>query len=169
MKKDFFSDKNRFGSYLKISSSNWDENAQALSPEVINQLKPVAPYTKDVDGRRVGVVIIPLNDSAGKRIGALALFDDLSINYKITSSLKITVWLLALFGAVFISGLLLVVVKGGILRPVAELSVAFDSLANGDNQTHPINMADYRGAVKSLAVSYQKLADSVEHSKYTGS
>lgn len=168
MKKEVFSDKNRFGSFLKISSTNWDETAQAVTPEVISNIKPVTPFTADVDGKHIGVAIIPLNNISGKRIGTMALFDDLSINHKITSSLKITVWLMALFGAVILSGLLLVVVKGGILRPVADLSVALDSLASGKASEVQINPADYRGAVESLAISYQKLADSIENSKNIG-
>ena len=158
MKKEFFSSNNRFGSYIKLTSTNWDLISHLINPQDLRSSKVIEPFTKNFDGNHYGAVAIPLLDSTGTKLGELLLFTDLSGIQKAAKSLSIYIWLLCLTGAVLISGALFVVIKGGILRPLAKLSQGYGDLAS--NSTSPpldLDLHDYPEPVKSLAKSYQTL------------
>jgi methyl-accepting chemotaxis protein len=156
--KDIFSSNNRFGSYVKLTSTNWDLISNLVTPGELHSSKPIEPYTKDYDDSHYGVVVIPLLNPAGTKLGALVMFSDLSINQKAARKLSIYVWLLSLVGAVLISGALYTVIKGGILRPLAQLSTRFSALAkDGPESQIPVDLHDYPGPVKPLAQSYLDL------------
>ena len=156
--KEVFSSNNRFGSYVKLTSTNWGLISNLVTPNDIQSSKPIEPFTKDFDSDHYGAVVIPLLDPAGTKIGALVMFSDLSIDQKATKKLSIYVWLLSLVGATLISGALYCVIKGGILRPLAQLSSRFSALtkeSSGDQPT--IDLHDYPGPIKPLAQSYLDL------------
>jgi len=152
-----FSVKNRFGNYIKTDSTNWDLLSQIIDPGEINSHHEMKPFVRDFDGNHYGLVVIPLKNAAGTKVGSMVLINDLNINRDTTRNLCVLVSLFSLFGAVLISSILVVVMKGGILRPVAELSDHFERLADDPKQSKPINPDDFRGTVKSLADSYTKL------------
>jgi hypothetical protein len=157
--KEVFSSNNRFGSFVKLTSTNWDLISNLIAPEELNSSKPIEPFTKDHDEGHYGAVVIPLLDSAGTKLGTLVMFSDLSVNQKAAKKLSIYVWLLSLVGAVLISGALYTVIKGGILRPIAQLSAKFSAFAKDANGQHSIDLHDYPGPVKSLAQSYLELTE----------
>lgn len=156
--REVFSDKNRFGIFVKLTSTNWDLISNLIESSSINSSKPIEPFTKDFEGNHYGVVVIPLLNPAGTHLGQLVLFNDLNINQAVAKKLCVLVWMFSLFGAVLISGVFLVVVKGGILKPLAKLSENMDLLATGQ-KPDPIDLHDYQGPVQSIARSYQELAD----------
>ena len=152
-----FSEKNRYGNYIKTNSTNWEEISEIIKPDEINSRKEVAPFTRDLDGKHHGIVVITLKNVAGAKMGSLVLLNDLSVNQHVTYTLCILVCLISLFGAVLISGILVVVIKGGILSPLADLSKNFRNLADDPQKSKSLNPANFRGAVQSLADSYRKL------------
>jgi methyl-accepting chemotaxis protein len=156
--KDVFSSNNRFGSFVKLNSTNWDLISNLITPKDLQSSRPIEPFTKDYDDNHYGVVVIPLLNPAGTKLGALVMFSDLNINQKAAQKLCIYVWLLSLVGAVLISGGLYTVIKGGILRPVAQLSARFSAYANDKQEDlPPIDLHDFPGPVKPLAQSYLDL------------
>jgi methyl-accepting chemotaxis protein len=152
-----FSVKNRFGNYIKTDSTNWDFVSQIIQVDEINARQEIKPFSRDFEDNHYGIATITLKNIAGAKMGTMVLINDLNIDRQSTRTLCILVCLFSLFGAVLISGLLVTIVKGGILTPLADLSHHFQNLVQDPKNSKTIDPVNFEGAMNSLANSYTKL------------
>jgi hypothetical protein len=76
---------------------------------------------QSADGRPYGVVLVPIRNFAGDPMGFVAVAKDFSASRAAAGRSLVLQALLALFVIVALSGVILIVVRGLLLEPLAEL------------------------------------------------
>lgn len=124
---------NRVGEFLKFSSTN-----AALVRSLVNGTDlarvngdPVQ-YSRTVSGAAYGVILVSLRNALGESLGVIASVRDFSATRSAAGRGLITQLGLALLALVLLSGVVLVVIRGFLLRPLAALSARFDRLEEAD-------------------------------------
>lgn len=164
MKTDIFSDQNRVGPYVKFYSTHPDL-MRGLVTDADVGITEDSHYMRDGGGVPHGVLLQPVYNYAKKQIGVVAL----AANFSQTRSAdgQAVAWqsLLGVLSAVLLIGVILVVVRGMLLRPMAVLSAHTAALANGDlSQESPPTEA-WCDEMQELSANCVRLAKRAELSK----
>ena len=127
---DFLTEENRRGKYIKFHSTNW-----ALMKELVGEGDLSGPaeaqYTRSALDVPYGVVLLTLFNNAGDPIGKVAMARDFSSSRAAAGRSLVWQGLLALSAIVLLAGIILIVVRGLLLRPLEMLSQQFVKLAEG--------------------------------------
>lgn len=155
---DVYSEKNRVGRYIKFQSTNWElmrklvSDAELSAPGIENE-----PYTREAQDTPYGVVVLPLRNPAGDALGMIVTAKDFSPSRSAMGQSMIWLFMYSLFAFVLLAGVVIVVVRGAIVRPLASLNQRFKSLADG-NRDEPIeNPGEYYSEIGTLAQQYERL------------
>jgi len=109
--------------------------------------------------------MLPLRDPAGEPLGLLAVAKDFSASR--AASGRSLVWqsLLALFSIVTLAVVMLVVIRGFLLRPMQMITERFAALARGD-RSQPIEQPEALcQEMQDLAATYERIRASDEEEK----
>lgn len=155
MDTSVFDDANRVGSHVKFYSTNWELTRQLVSTADLTAVEAPVRYTREAAGVPYGVLLYPVRNVAGDPLGVIAVARDFSATRAATGRSRVWQALIALFGIVLLWGLVLVVVRGLLLRPAAMLAERFGELAQGD-RSKPI------AGREALPAELQALADAHE-------
>jgi HAMP domain-containing protein len=79
-----------------------------------------------------GVVLMPLRNTQGKALGMVVITKDFSSSRAAQNRSIVWQILMAVFAIVFMSGLIMIVIRGAFLRPLQALTRNFSHLADGD-------------------------------------
>jgi methyl-accepting chemotaxis protein len=153
---EILGERNRVGKYLKFHSTNWDL-MKPLATEADLAGGSEAEYQRQSQGVPYGVVLVPLRNAAGEALGMIAVAKDFSQTR--SGARRSLVWqgLFALFAIVLLSGVVLVVLRGLLLRPLAAINERFARLEDGE-PGEPIEDADrLPDELQELARSYDRL------------
>ena len=127
---DVLTEQNRRGKYTKVHSTNW-----ALMKELVSEGDLSGPaeaqYVRSAQDVPYGVVLLTLFNHAGNPIGKVAMARDFSSSRAAAGRSLVWQGLLALTGIVVLAGVILIVVRGLLLRPLEMLSRHFVNLAEG--------------------------------------
>ncbi|MGA7393091.1 MAG: cache domain-containing protein [Terrimicrobiaceae bacterium] len=127
---EFLTEENRRGKYVKFHSTNW-----ALMKELVGEGDLSGPaetqYTRSVLDVPYGVVLLTLYNNAGDPIGKVAMARDFSSSRAAAGRSLVWQGLIALSAIVLLAGMILIVVRGLLLRPLEMLSQQFVKLAEG--------------------------------------
>ena len=153
---DFLTEENRRGKYIKVHSTNW-----ALMKELVSEGDLSGPaeaqYTRSALDVPYGVVLLTLYNNAGDPIGKVAMARDFSSSRAAAGRSLVWQGLLALSAIVLLAGMILIVVRGLLLRPLEMLSRQFVKLAEG-RRDEPIketeNLCD---EMQALAQAHEQL------------
>lgn len=152
---EVLTEQNRVGKYIRFHSTN-----AALMKELTLDRDLAAmtdgPYTREVFGAPWGVLLVPLQNGAGDNIGVVAAARDFSASRAATGRAKVWQALLALFTIVFSTGVILVVVRGLLLAPLAALTGRFAALARGEDPG-PMPEEGQGDELQELAAQYEVL------------
>lgn len=124
------SESNRVGAYLRFYDTNADRMRGLLTDQEVTG--GARRFVGAVAGVPYGVVVLPVTDYAGQNIGLLAVAGDFSSSR--SSATRMLVWqgLLVLLGSVVSAGVILVAIRGLVLRPLGLLQSRMEALAAGD-------------------------------------
>lgn len=155
IKPDIFSDQNRVGSFVKFNATHPDLLKALVSDGNINVTEQTH-YLQEVNGVPYGVLLQPVYNYAKKPIGVMAM----AANFTETRSAdgQAVVWqiLLALVSGILQIGVILVMVRGKILRPLEVLNERVAALAEGaEGRALPEALC---GEMRVLAKSCERLA-----------
>jgi methyl-accepting chemotaxis protein len=129
---DVINDRNRVGRYIKVHATNWDLMRQLIDDErLVGGDDPVS-YAREVEGTTYGVMLIPLISSMGRPLGVIAATRDFNASRVSVSRGRLWQGLIALLAILLLCGVVLVVVRGLVVRPVAALNEGLAALARGD-------------------------------------
>lgn len=163
---DMISPKNRVGKYIRYHATHTELTAALVSDKDV-EITTAKTYERTVAGVPWGVQLIPLYNYAHKQIGVVAIAA--SFDEDKTLATRALIWqvLAGLIGVVLLAGLVLVVLRGTLLRPLAVLSERMTALAAGDT-SQPVDAPEhFCEEMTSLAQSYEKLRERVK-SESTG-
>lgn len=155
---DVYSEKNRVGRFIKYKSTNWELLSQLVTdselsaPGIENE-----PYTREAQDTPYGVVVIPLRNPAGDTVGMIVTAKDFSPTRSILGQSTVWVIMYGVFGFVILAGIITIIVRGALGKPLAVLNQRFQALAAGEAAEPMENTEGFYGEVKDLAESYEKL------------
>ncbi|HEY8358433.1 MAG TPA: cache domain-containing protein, partial [Ramlibacter sp.] len=120
---EVYSEKNRVGRFVKFKSTNWElmrklvGETELSTPGMENQ-----PYTREAQDTPFGVVLVPLRNPAGEVLGMIAVAKDFSASRSAMGQSTIWLAMYSLFGVVLLAGLVTIVIRGAVVRPIAALN-----------------------------------------------
>lgn len=129
---DVFDEQKRVGRYLRYYATDGSLMKGLIDGGELDGIEEPRRYVREAAGATYGVVLVPLRDNAGKRIGVMAVGADFSSSRAAAGRSVISQGLLAVFGIVLMAGAVLIVLRGFLLRPLAEATARFQALAKGD-------------------------------------
>ncbi|MCE9573288.1 MAG: hypothetical protein K8W52_09035 [Deltaproteobacteria bacterium] len=127
-----FDPQRRIGKHIQLHATDRALLTQLVDSSQLASATVPVRYTAMAAGVPYGVMLTPVPDSTGQIIGVLAAAQDFSSSRAAASRSKVWQVLVALFAIVLLSGLIIIVLRGGLLAPLRAISGRFDALARGD-------------------------------------
>jgi methyl-accepting chemotaxis protein len=164
MPADVLSEENRRGKFIKFHSTHWALMKDlATEADVVNVDE--AGYARKLRGITYGVLMLPLRDPAGEPLGLLAVAKDFSPSRAASGRSLVWQTLLALFSIVTLAVVILVVIRGFLVRPMQMISERFAALARGDRSQAIGQPETLCQEMQDLAASYERLRKPGEEEK----
>lgn len=161
--QNIYSDENRIGNFLNYRSTDWRTMNALIQPADLEALKNASvTYSREAFGRTYGVVLLPLRNAAGTRIGILASALDMSESVSAKSMFTTVQITLTILGIILSSGLVLIVIRGLLLGPLGQINQALEKLANGDQDIAPIDADPYCIEIQELNSHLENLKEPQE-------
>lgn len=155
---DVYSEGNRMGRFVKYQSTNWEllrnlVSANELSdPNIENE-----PYTNEVQDTPYGVVVLQLRNPVGDLVGLIVVARDFSVYRSDLGKSIISLVMIAVFAFTFLTGVVVIILRGAIARPLAALNQRYQTLADGA-EAEPIgDTHGFYGEIETLAQNYERL------------
>lgn len=134
-------DQNRVGRFIRYHTTNSALMRDLAGDADISTVREPANYTRDAQGRVFGVLLVPLRDGAGDSLGVVAVARDFSGSRAAAGRSLIWQICLAVFAIVILSGTVIVVIRGFLLRPLNVITTRFAARAAGEPVT-PLEESD---------------------------
>lgn len=146
---------NRVGAFLKFHSTNWGLMKGLIGADDLARVngEPVQ-YTRESVGVSYGVVMVSLHNAAGDPIGIIAASRDFSGTRGAAGRAIVSQGAAALFALIVLAVVVLVVIRGFLLRPVAAVSEGMAALAEG-NTSQTLDATGYCEELASVAENYE--------------
>jgi methyl-accepting chemotaxis protein len=126
-----FSEQNRVGKYIRFHSTNADLLKELVFDKDLGT-RDENQYVREALGVTYGVVLVPLRNGAGDVLGVVAAVSDFSASRAAQNRSVVWQALMALISIVFLAGLILISIKGVLLRPLQVIAERFAALSTGD-------------------------------------
>lgn len=152
---DVYSEKNRMGRFVKYQSTNWELLRNLVGDSDLAGDRE--PYARDVQDTPYGVIVVPLRNPAGDTLGFIVAAKDFSTSRGVLGQSMIWLVMYSLFGLVLMMGVILVIMRGAVARPLAVLNQRFQGLVDGEPALPLDNTAGYYGEIHTLAEHYENL------------
>jgi methyl-accepting chemotaxis protein len=129
------SDQNRVGRFIRFHSTNGALVKALVTDADVSAVMEPRRYVRDALGLPHGVLLVPLRDGAGDPLGVMMAASDFSGSR--AASGRALVWQLciAVFAIVILAGIVIVVIRGLVLRPLDVLDRRLAALAAGERTT----------------------------------
>ena len=126
------SDQNRVGRFIRWHATNTDLLAQLAGDADISVVNEPLTYVRAASGVSYGVLLYPIKNGAGDSIGVVVVARDFSASRAAAG--RSLVWQIAygVFAIVVLAGIAIIVIRGGVLRPLAVLDARLQKLAAGE-------------------------------------
>lgn len=149
---------NRVGEFLKYSSTDAALVRSLVDGQDLARVNgdPVQ-YTRSVAGVAYGVILVSLRNAAGESLGIIASVQDFSATRSAAGQALIIQLGLALLALVLLSGVVLVVIRGFLVRPLAALSARFEQLEHTQQQAQEAPEPIACEELRSLDAHWQRL------------
>jgi methyl-accepting chemotaxis protein len=147
------------GGYQAVEVTDWAALKPLISPAIFAKSRDVVVELITVNGNDYGLVLVPVLDYKGERIGSVVAVRDFS-EFQIQQKWALT-GTVALAGLqiVLLTGALLIVVNAMLLKPFAAIASASDHLADGKPVPDLEDLATRRDEIGGMARSLRTLAN----------
>jgi methyl-accepting chemotaxis protein len=154
-----FGEQNRIGAYIRYHTTNSALFAELANDTDLASTTDAKTYNRDAQGVPYGVLLMPIRDNAGNRLGVVAVARDFSASR--AASGRSMLWLLcfSIFGVVILAGAAIVVVRGFLLRPIQVVDERLHQLAAGERSTLTEPDDKFCEEVSQLAAHCEELAE----------
>ncbi len=153
---DIVSAKNRVGRYTRYHATH-PKLASSLVTDKDVDIRTPTNYERTVAGIPYGVQLMPLYNFANKQIGVVAIAVTFEEDKRLERRALIWQVLAAVFAVVVLAGVIVVVIRGAIITPLASISDRMRSLAAGDASRPADSLDSYCEELETLAKSYEQL------------
>ena len=151
------SEQNRVGRFIRFHTTNGALMKDLASDADISTASEPVKYARDAQGIPYGVLLMPLRDNAGDPLGVVAIARDFSASRG--AAMRSLVWQICLaIGAIIIlAGVVIVVVRGFVLRPLDVINRRFAAMAAGETAEPIADVDKFCAEMKPLAALYERL------------
>jgi methyl-accepting chemotaxis protein len=125
-------EQNRVGRYIRFETTNTELLAILAGPDDVAVVNEPITYVREVNGLSYGVAILPVNNAAGTTLGLIAISSDFSSSRAAVNVTMIWQGVLGLIAILLLSGTVIIVIRGFLLRPLQVLSCRFDAVHTGE-------------------------------------
>jgi sensor histidine kinase regulating citrate/malate metabolism len=153
------------GGYQAVEVTDWAAIKPLLSPAIFAKARDVAVDLITVNGNDYGLVLVPVLDYKGERIGAVIAVRDFS-EFQTQQRWALT-GTVAMAGLqiVLLTGALLIVVNAMLLKPFEAIASASNQLADGKPVPDLEDLANRRDEIGGMARSLQTLVAAKDNAK----
>ncbi len=153
------SEQNRVGRFIRLYTTNGVLMRDLASDADISAATEPSHYTRDAKDVPYGVLLVPLRDGAGDPLGVIAVARDFSGSRAAAGQSLVWQICLAVFAVVLLSGVIIVVVRGFLLRPLDVLDRRFAAMAAGE-RTEAVEDADkFPPEIRRLAEFHDRIVE----------
>jgi hypothetical protein len=155
-----FSDQNRLGEYIRYHSTNTDLIKTLVADKDLNISG--GNYIRNALGLTYGVVTVPLRNAVGDVLGMVVVAKN--FNSSRAAQGKALVWqiLMALFSIVILTGFIVIVIRGVLLRPLQALTKKYTLLADGKDSSEVFVPELLCEELENLARQHERLSQTKE-------
>ena len=153
---DVLNEQNRVGKFVKFYSTHAELLRSLVTGEDIGIVEDVS-YVRAAQGVPYGILLTPLYNFAHKQIGVLAVSRDFSATRAAAGQAIIYSALLALICAVILIGAVLIIIRGKVLQPLAQLTESMNALAEGDTSRAIEDVEVMCEELRNASESYEKM------------
>lgn len=161
---DVLVDQNRRGKFMKFHSTHW-ELMQKFCTEADVAKVSEASFTRQVQGVTYGVAVIPVLDTSGNALGLIFAAKDFSASRAASGRSFVWQCLLAFIAIVVLAVVIIVVIRGFVLRPMQVIGERFTALAEGDASRKIDQPETLCREMQDLASTYERLRSKEEGSQ----
>jgi methyl-accepting chemotaxis protein len=129
------SEQNRLGRFIRFHTTNGAVMKELVGDADITAVNEPVRYTRDSQGLPYGVLLVALRDGAGESLGVIAVARDFSGSRAAAGRSLVWQLCLGIFAIVILSGVVIVVLRGFLLRPLDVLDRRFAAMAAGERTT----------------------------------
>lgn len=129
--KERLGEQNRVGRYIRFETTNTELMSALAGPDDVAVVNEPITYVREVKGRAHGVVLLPINNAAGTTLGLMAISSDFSSSRAAVSVTLIYQAVVGLLAFLLLAGIVIIVIKGFLLRPLEVLTDRFDAVHTG--------------------------------------
>ena len=141
------------GGYRRLAATNWPVIQPLVTAELLTKAKEVTYKQQTVSGIPYGIVVIPLLDFKGSKIGYMVATRNFeSYQHQLIQAL-VRAFALGGLQAILLIGAVLLVFNGMLMRPVASLDKMLAQLAAGDCHVDTGDLSQRPDEVGSMARS----------------
>lgn len=152
------SEQNRVGSTIKFHSTNWSLMSQLVNSDDLRLHDEESNYVRRAGGAPYGVVIIPLRGGSGQLLGAIAVARSFEPTRGAAGRSLVLQCLFAVFAVIILAGVILVVVRGYLLRPLAAITARFATIGTGETAEDDEDDAKLSEEMAALAAEQKRIA-----------
>ncbi len=150
-------EQNRVGRYIRFESTNAQLMAELAGAEDVAVVNEPVRYVRDAQGLVRGVLLLPVNSSSGTPLGVIAATADFSASRAAVNRSLIWQAVITLIAIVLLSGFVLVVLRGFLLRPLQVLGQRFDAVSAGEPLTPIVGSETFPREMQSFVTLYDKI------------
>ena len=152
------SEQNRVGRFIRLYTTNGVLMRDLASDADISAANEPVHYARDAKDVPYGVLLVPLRDGAGVPLGVIAVARNFSGSRAAAGQSLVWQICLAIFAIVLLSGAIIVVVRGFLLRPLDVLDRRFAAIAAGERAEAAAEDADkFCPEIRRLSDHYERI------------
>jgi methyl-accepting chemotaxis protein len=152
-----FDEQNRVGKYFKFHATNWALMRPLATSGDLTAMTQTPRFVRTAENVPYGVLLVELRNPSGKPIGVLAVAQDFSASRAAAGRSLVWQGAIALFGLVFFAGVVLVVLRGFVFRPLEALTRSFNALARGEREAPLPDSEAWCDELRELAKAHDTL------------
>jgi methyl-accepting chemotaxis protein len=153
------SDQNRVGRFIRFHSTNATLARELATDADVSSVKEPTRYTRQAQGVPYGVLAVPLRDGAGEPLGMVMVSRDFSGSRAAEGRSLVWQICMAIFAIVILAGVVIVVIRGFLLRPLEVIDRHFAALAAGEPAEPIEGREKFCTEMRSLVGHYDRLRE----------
>jgi methyl-accepting chemotaxis protein len=151
-----YSDQNRVSHFIRFHTTNAVLMKALVGDADLAGVSEPVRYAREADGIPYGVLLVPLRNGAGESLGVIAVVRDFSASRAAAGQSFVWQIAAAVFGIVLLSGAIIIVIRGFLLRPLRIVTSRLRSESGVDERHDDTDkfcqeirdLADLHGYVK---------------------
>lgn len=162
MPPDAVAEQNRVGSTMRLHSTNWDLMRNLVTADDLRVHDETSDYVREANGEAYGVIIVPLKSSSGETLGAIAVARSFDSVRGAQGRSTVLQGLFAVLGFLLVAGIILIVIRGYLLRPLAAISARFATVGSGERPEPDEDDRYLSSEMAALAAEHRRIAELVD-------